>query len=179
MSQKNQKFLIREALEEEYENIGKLTVEVYSNLPNMPSEDEMPKYYSLLRGTRKRAEMLTVKIFVAVGSQNELLGCVTFVGDMKYYASGGRAPSIKDSSGFRLLAVGPNARGLGVGRALTEYCISKAQELGSSQMVMHTTKSMQVAWAMYERMGFKPMPEIDFQQASLSVYGFCLSLGSR
>ena len=74
------------------------------------------------------------------------------------------------------MAVGPNARGLGVGRALTEYCILQAQELGSSQMVMHTTKSMQVAWGMYERMGFEPMPEIDFKQASLSVYGFSLKL---
>lgn len=176
MNQQNRKFQIREASEEEYEAIGKLTVEVYSNLPNMPSEGEMPKYYSLLRGTSERAQMSTVKIFVAVDSQDELLGSVTFVGDMQYYASGGKAPSIKNSSGFRLLAVGPAARGLGVGRALTEFCILKAQQLGSSQMVMHTTKSMQVAWGMYERMGFKPMPEIDFQQASLSVYGFSMKL---
>lgn len=176
MKQKTEQFIIREASRNEFDAIGKMTVEVYSNLPDIPSEEEMPKYYALLRNTLDRAEMPTVKIFVAVDHENAILGSVTFVGDMRHYASGGKATSIVDSSGFRLLAVGANTQGMGVGKALTEYCIDQARALGSKQLLMHTTKSMQVAWGMYERMGFTPMPEIDFQQASLSVYGFCLPL---
>ena len=76
----------------------------------MPSEIEMPEYYALLRGTFDRAAMPTVRIFVAVNLKDEVLGSVTFVGDMQNYASGGKATSIKNSSGFRLLAVSSKAR---------------------------------------------------------------------
>ena len=176
MNKVSDKFIIREAKPSEYLNLGDLTVDVYAKLPDMPGPDKMPAYYELLKDVKGRAESPTVKIYVAVDQDQKILGGVTFIGDMQYYASGGSATSVKNSSGFRLLAVGPRARGLGVGKALTQYCVERARELGGQQVVMHTTKSMQVAWGMYERMGFQRMPEIDFKQGELQVFGFSLPL---
>jgi hypothetical protein len=44
--------------------------------------------------------------------------------------------------------------------------------------VLHTTKAMQIAWAMYKALGFVRFPKIDFQQGNLAVFGFQLSLPS-
>jgi ribosomal protein S18 acetylase RimI-like enzyme len=63
---------------------------------------------------------------------------------------------------FRLLAVHPDARGRGVGRRLTEECLGRARTRGSVAVGLHTTVLMDVARAMYERMGFVRAPEHDF-----------------
>lgn len=43
-------------------------------------------------------------------------------------------------------------------------------------MVIHTTKSMQLAWGMYERLGFKRALDLDFIQGELPVFGFRLKI---
>ena len=71
------------------------------------------------------------------------------------------------------------ARGKGVGKALTQFCIERARKLGKARIVLHTTLMMQTAWAMYERLGFARFPEIDFRQGNLEVFGFQLALARR
>ena len=44
------------------------------------------------------------------------------------------------------------------------------------QVVIHTTKSMQVAWIIYEKLGFKRSEDLDFMQGTLAVFGFRLLL---
>jgi ribosomal protein S18 acetylase RimI-like enzyme len=76
-----------------------------------------------------------------------------------------------------LLAVHPNARGLGIGKALTEECLSRARELGATTMGLHTTAVMDVARAMYQRMGFTRFPENDFHitdDFTVMAYGLAL-----
>lgn len=63
---------------------------------------------------------------------------------------------------LRLLAVAPEARGLGLGRMLVEECIRRARRMGAAELGLHTSRSMPVAVAMYERMGFVRAPEYDF-----------------
>jgi len=169
---KASKLVIRETFLSEYDALGNLTIDVYSQLPDMPSKEAMPDYYGLLKNVEARANTPTVKIFSAYDEQNHILGGVTFIGDMAYYGSGGSAITLKKSAGFRLLVVAPSAQGMGVGRALTEFCIEQAKVLAVEYLVMHTTKSMAVAWNMYQKMGFEPFSEIDFDQSGLAVYGF-------
>ncbi|MCW5635604.1 MAG: GNAT family N-acetyltransferase [Rubrivivax sp.] len=80
------------------------------------------------------------------------------------------------TSGIRLLGVEPAQRGGGVGKALTLACIELARTAGHEQVVLHTTQPMQVAWAMYERLGFVRRPALDFSQQGLPVFGFGLAL---
>jgi ribosomal protein S18 acetylase RimI-like enzyme len=163
---------IREAKPEEYAAIGQLTVQVYQQLPGMPGTDAMPDYYKMLANVAGRLIDPSVKVIVASTLDSNVLGTVTYYGNMEYYGSGGSAPKEKQASGIRLLAVDMQARGQGLGRKLTEYCIHLAQQSDQQQVILHTTKAMLQAWELYERMGFKPSPDLDFLQGPLPVFGF-------
>ncbi len=43
-------------------------------------------------------------------------------------------------------------------------------------MILHTTPAMQVAWRLYESLGFVRSDGLDFSQQSLPVFGFRLQL---
>jgi len=64
---------------------------------------------------------------------------------------------------LRILAVAPDARGSGVGRALVEACIRRARESGATELGLHTSESMRIAADLYRRMGFVRAPEADFR----------------
>jgi GNAT superfamily N-acetyltransferase len=169
-------FVIRQARADEYAALGKLLVAAYAALPGMPSPQEQPNYYAMLDNVAARAAKPALRVFVATGPAGVLLGSVDFIDDMAQYGSGGTAATVTNAVGIRLLAVGDAARGKGVGKALTQYCIERARELGKARIVLHTTLIMQTAWTMYERLGFVRFPEIDFRQGNLEVFGFQLSL---
>ncbi len=173
---KEKKVTIRNAKPSEFQEIGRLMVEVYSNLEGFPNADEQPSYYSTLLNVGEFTKNPNTELLVAVSQQDQLLGAVLYFDDMQYYGSGGIAPTEKNASGFRLLAVDGVARGMGVGKALSTMCIEKAKAFGNRQLIIHTTDYMKVAWKMYKYLGFKPSQDLDFQQGNLQVYGFRLNL---
>ena len=174
----SQHYHIREAKPDEHLDIGQLMVHVYSQLPGFPSPHEQPAYYQLLANIGALTEKPMTKLLVAVSSTGKIGGAVIYFGDMQYYGAGGIAASEKNAAGFRLLAVNPETRGHGVGKKLTQTCISLAIEEQQHQVIIHSTKAMKIAWRMYERMGFKRAEELDFKQDKLQVYGFRLLLRS-
>ncbi len=169
---------IRQALPEEYSAIGRLLISTYAALPGMPSATDQPDYYAMLADVATRAAKPTLKILVAVDQAGKLLGSIDYIGDVAYYGSGGSASTIANAAGVRLLAVHDSARGKGVGTALTRFCIDRAKAARNARLLLHTTRVMQVAWSMYEGLGFVRFPQIDFRQGSLEVFGFCLALSS-
>jgi GNAT superfamily N-acetyltransferase len=64
---------------------------------------------------------------------------------------------------FRLLAVHPSARRLGVGRLLVQECVRRARRCGASFLGLHTAFFMVAAVRIYEAMGFVRTPEHDFE----------------
>ncbi|WP_066331466.1 GNAT family N-acetyltransferase [Azohydromonas lata] len=56
---------------------------------------------------------------------------------------------------MRMLVVAPGARGRGIGRALARACLQRAERDGATEFALHTSKIMDVALPMYERMGFQ------------------------
>jgi GNAT superfamily N-acetyltransferase len=169
-------YIIRKARLEEFSAIGKLMVQVYSQLDGFPKEQEQPNYYKMLADIGSLTAKPHVELLVAVTPDNELAGAVVYFGDMQYYGSGGTATQEKNAAGFRLLAVSPAFRGKGIGKLLTQACINKASEAKLGQMIIHTTMAMQTAWGMYEAIGFKRSEDLDFLQGDLPVYGFRLKL---
>ena len=167
-------YTVRNAKPEEFAEIGRLMVLVYSQLNGFPSPEEQPTYYEKLANIGALTQNPETKLLVAVSSEGKIGGGVVYFGDMKYYGSGGTAPQEKNSSGFRLLAVDPATRGKGIGKLLTSACIDKAREKGHPKVVIHTTMAMQVAWKMYEDFGFKRAEDLDFMQEELPVFGFRL-----
>jgi GNAT superfamily N-acetyltransferase len=168
-------FLVREAGPEEFDRLGRLMVTVYAGLEGFPGPGEQPKYYELLTNIGLMAGKPGAKLLVAV-ADGKLLGGVVHFSDMAQYGSGGTATQERDAAGFRLLAVSPEARGLGVGRALVLHCLELARAEGKAQVIIHSTAAMKVAWGMYERLGFQRSPDLDFLQGELPVFGFRLAL---
>lgn len=168
--------VIRNAKPSEFSAIGKLMVEVYSQLEGFPKEEEQPDYYKLLHNIGEFTSNPGTELLVVVEPEGKIIGAVVFFSDMQYYGSGGTATKEKNAAGFRLLAVDPLTRGQGIGKLLTNECIRKAKEKKLSQVIIHTTKTMQPAWKMYERIGFKRSEDLDFLQGELPVFGFRLLL---
>ncbi len=169
-------YIIREAKSKEFHEIGKLLVRVYAQLPDFPNEIDQPDYYKTLANVGDFTQSPGVKLLVASTAKNKIGGAVLYFGNMKYYGSGGSAPKQKNTAGFRLLAVDHDARGHGLGKRLSERCIEIARKENQGQMIIHTTGAMQLAWRMYERMGFKRSEDLDFMQGELKVFGFRLKL---
>ena len=63
---------------------------------------------------------------------------------------------------LRLLAVAPEARGLGVGATLLEECVRRARHAGATVLGLHSSRSMGTAIGMYLRRGFVRDPAHDF-----------------
>ncbi|TYP70421.1 GNAT family N-acetyltransferase [Aquimarina intermedia] len=169
-------YTIREANPNEYNTIGDLLVMVYDQLEGFPSVTEQPQYYSMLRNIGELTHKPGVTLLTAVSQDDKIAGAVIYFRNMADYGSGGTAAHEKNAAGFRLLAVHPSHRGYGLGKLLTQACIDKAKKQGHNTLVIHSTKAMQLAWAMYERMGFLRANDLDFLQEELPVYGFRLHL---
>lgn len=172
----NQEHTIRNAKANEFEEIGKLMVLVYSQLEGFPKESEQPNYYKMLANIGDLTTNPDTELLVAVTSDDKIVGGVVYFGDMQYYGSGGIATKEKNTSGFRLLAVNPMNREQGIGKLLMKDCIEKAKEKKQQQLIIHSTMAMQTAWKMYERLGFKRSKDLDFMQGELPVFGFRLLL---
>ena len=171
-----QKYRVRNARDVEFEDIAQLMVQVYSELDGFPKASEQPGYYHMLANIGALTHNPETELLVAVSAENKIMGAVVYVGDMKYYGSGGSAPQEEKAAGFRLLAVDPMTRGQGIGKTLALECIRKARQNNQTQLIIHSTKHMQIAWAMYIHLGFERSEDLDFMQDELPVFGFRLLL---
>src|SRR5215472_2602337 len=172
-------YSIAVARPDQYTAIGELLVQTYSALPGMPRVIDQPEYYARLRDVEARASNAAITVYVALSAAGDLMGSVDFIHSMEQYGSGGRATTVADAAGIRLLAVADAYRGSGVGKRLTGVCIERAATVGKSQVILHTTRAMGTAWTMYERLGFVRSEDLDFMQRDLEVYGFRLRLAQR
>jgi len=170
----NQLLKIRTEKPEEFETIGKLMVKVYSKLEGFPNPEEQPAYYKMLLNVGDLTLKDHTELLVAITDETKVAGAVVYFSDLKQYGSGGIVTTVKNASGFRLLAVDPEERGKGIGKQLSIACINRAKKHQHKQLLIHSTASMKIAWGMYERLGFKRYQEIDFDQNSLPVFGFKL-----
>lgn len=109
--------------------------------------DDWPAFSRNLANTASLAEHGE---FILAEAGGELVGMVVYVGPGK------PKPAFFDPAWpiMRVLAVSPSVRGQGVGRLLVQACIDRALRDKAEVFALHTTPIMQVALAMYERLGF-------------------------
>ncbi|WP_405060577.1 GNAT family N-acetyltransferase [Kribbella sp. NBC_01505] len=156
---------IRQALPEEYDEVGELTVAAYSHDGFVRGE-----YAMTLRAAADRAAK--AELWVAADATG-LLGTVTYCPPGSVYREIGR----DDEGEFRMLGVAGRARGLGIGTTLTEHCIERTRELGLPRIVLSSAVYMQTAHRIYERLGFTRLPERDWSPIpGLDLYAFALEL---
>jgi ribosomal protein S18 acetylase RimI-like enzyme len=151
---------IRLALPDEYDAVGHLLVRGYAAISGMPVNEGLIAELTDVRG---RSEDCVVLVAL---EGDTVVGTVTYVPSSTAAASEFDDP---DGAGIRMLAVDPESRRSGLGRALTEECLRHARAAGRTTVYLHTTRWMKGAQRMYESMGFRrdttldwtPEPEVD------------------
>lgn len=137
------------------DRLGDLIVAAYLNLPGGYRE---PEYEAELRDVRSRAAASCVLAAIAQPG-DDVLGGVTYVtGPADPFAE----LLVDGDAGMRMLAVAPGQQGRGIGRALVTACLDRARAEGRRRLVLHTTPWMTRAHALYEGLGFRRTPELDW-----------------
>jgi ribosomal protein S18 acetylase RimI-like enzyme len=78
---------------------------------------------------------------------------------------------------IRALAVVPEARGAGLGRALLAAAIDRAAAIGIRRLVLLTQPDMRAAHHLYEEAGFTRLPERDWSpEPGLTLLAYALAL---
>jgi ribosomal protein S18 acetylase RimI-like enzyme len=147
-------FTIRDVRPAEFPALAEITVRAYADLLS-PSDTA---YLEELRDVAGRAA--AVPVLVAVDGDGNVLGGVAYVPGPGTPLSEAER---EGEAGIRMLAVDPAATGRGVGRALTEACITRARADGRTGMTLYTLPTMQVAHRLYESLGFRRDPERDWE----------------
>ena len=151
--------LIREMTLEEADTVGARLVEWNEeHLSRFPAEVAGPYRTELADVTSRlgTADLLVAEL------DGALVGTVTLVRD----AADDSHPWPPGGAVLRLLAVDPAARGQGLGAALTRECIERARSRGAKYLGLHTAPLMAAARGLYERLGFRRVPEHDFEPAA-------------
>ena len=157
---------IRTAREDEFDTIASLIVDAYAEYAARMSPDAWSTFANEIANVRGRsgdAELLVAEL------DGRVVGSVTMF-------SGWRGAQ-EGTAGVRLLAVLPESRGSGVGRALMEACIERARANGKSRLILTTTQEMGVLRDLTERMGFEREPALDHEPApGVRYQGYALRL---
>jgi ribosomal protein S18 acetylase RimI-like enzyme len=141
---------IRSAAPPEFPAVAELCVAAYA-----PFVADDHDYVEVLRDAAARAAQAELLVAAANG---DLLGTVTFVPD------GGALGEIAapHEAEFRMLAVDPAAQGRGVGTALMRHVLDASRRAGKADVVCSSLAEMRAAHRVYERLGFRRVPERDW-----------------
>jgi len=146
---------IRPAREEDLPAVGELTFEAYQANGYLEGRED-GAYAGKLKDARPRQQ--EAELLVAVDEAGALLGTVTIA----HPGTAWREIGQDDELEFRMLAVSPAARGRGIGEALTRRVLDEATEQGFRAVVLSSSKSMHAAHRLYERLGFRRTPDLDW-----------------
>jgi ribosomal protein S18 acetylase RimI-like enzyme len=147
--------VVRPAHTSELGAVGDLTVDAYA-VDGLVREQD--RYADTLRDAVTRAREAEVYVACLPERPGTIVGTVSFCpqgSPWSQLAQPGEAE-------LRMLAVAPQARGRGVGEALVGVCVERAHELGYTALVLSTLPVQRAAHRLYERLGFRRTPDLDW-----------------
>ena len=156
---------IRPVRPDEHTELADLTVAAYRHGGHTTDgyEDELRDVPGRVAGA---------EVIVAIDDDGRIVGGVTFVPDN---ASPYAEFDSEHAAGIRMLAVHPDAQGQGVAESMVAECLDRAKALGRHEVILHSTTKMVVAHRLYERLGFRRDPNLDWWPASsVELLGFRL-----
>jgi GNAT superfamily N-acetyltransferase len=127
------------------ENLNRIAVAAFDQF-----RDHYGDWPAMLAGLSKTSDLSASGEIIIAELQDKLAGAGAYFGPNSQKAAffDQRWPII------RMLVVDPAFRGKGIGRALSDACIARAERDGSPIIALHTSPIMSVALPMYLRMGF-------------------------
>ncbi len=161
-------FSVRLATEDDLDAVGEITVEAYRGEGLLEAD---AGYVDELADAARRAR--EAEVWVAVQDTGDVVGSVTFCRPGTPFAELAR----ENEGEFRMLSVARSARRRGVAEALVLRCVDRSRELGYGALVMCSMREMATAHRLYERLGFRRLPERDWcPVAGIDLLGFTLPL---
>lgn len=149
--------LIREAKRDEIHLLKEQRLAAYQAF----QEELSPKNWGQLKSNLAANNLQSgVEVFVAeIGW--EIVGSVMlFPANSRSYADDKATTKFPE---IRLLAVTPEYRSRGVGKALVEHCIDLSKIRKQKSIGLYTGCFMQHAIELYEKMGFQRITSLDFK----------------
>jgi ribosomal protein S18 acetylase RimI-like enzyme len=159
---------IRAAKPDELSEIGAIRVAAYRADGFLSAESE---YEVTLRGLGDDG---AGHVLVAVAGDGKLVGTIML---QTWPDAGGQLATGPGEAEIRALAVLPEARGSGLGRALLAALMERAEREQVRHLLLFTQPDMVVAHRLYERAGFVRLPERDWSPrpgVGLLAYGLTL-----
>jgi len=118
--------------------------------------ETLGSYADTLADVERRIREAVVLVAVEDGA---IVGTVTYVGA----ASSALAEHVRDGeAAIRMLAVTPDAKRRGIGRALSLACIERARTDGKHAVMLHADEVMTASQSLYVSLGFIRDPSRDF-----------------
>ena len=151
------KFEIRTAKPEEFDEAAKVMLEAYEEYSSVLSPEEWESYAARILDVFSR-EMESDLIIAKKGEV--IVGAVTF-----FPISENRTLVVwpPDWTGVRLIAVASQNRREGLGKMLVAECIKRSREQGAVADGLHSNKLMEAAVEMYRNIGFVRIEEFDIK----------------
>jgi ribosomal protein S18 acetylase RimI-like enzyme len=146
--------VIRQAEAEELPEVENLVKAAYREFQPLMPETAWQRWMDNIGETLHDAG----GIVLVAEQAGRIEGAVTFYPDAAQ-AHQGHWPA--GAGAIRLLAVRPGRRGRGYGLRLTEACLRRARELRVGTIFLYTGTFMTAAQHLYEKLGFKRVPEFD------------------
>jgi ribosomal protein S18 acetylase RimI-like enzyme len=160
--------LIRDAKPGEFGELGEIRVAAYVADGHLSAGSG---YEPTLRGLGTDG---AGHVLVAVDGGGTLVGTVT----LQLWPQVGQLVTNPDDAEIRALAVLPQARGAGVGRALLVAVMVRAAREQVKHLLLFTQTGMKAARRLYEQAGFTRLPERDWEPepgVQLLAYGLLLN----
>ena len=156
---------VRPVHPQEYDVVAELTSRTY--LADGWADEH---YAPVLRDVAARAAEATVLVALVAG---RAVGAVTVA------TRGGRYAELAGPGEevVRMLVTAPAQRGHGTGTALLQACLAAALADGCHRVLLSTQPGMAAAHRLYRRLGFVPVPELDWSpQPGLDLQVHALDL---
>jgi ribosomal protein S18 acetylase RimI-like enzyme len=171
------KFVIRDATVAEFDQASAVMLAAYQEYKPavLPPEwaDVWQAYWREIGAVHTRADEAQL---IVAAVDDRIVAAVTF------YPEGSRSKVAHWPTGWaviRLLAVLPERRRQGIGRALIEECVRRARRQRARAIGLHTDSRMPAAQRLYSQLEFRRAPQLDYQPvpaAEITVMGWTLDL---
>ncbi len=161
--------IVREAHPEELEAIGGLYERSWAEFAEAVGQDTWRRMRANFSKLAERAAYSEILVAERGGA---IAGAVTYTGpDTRPVEPLGPLRLIPRHWAYvGILAVAPEHRGLGLGRALTASCVERARRDGAPAIGLGTRSPMAAAQRLYDRMGFRRRRDLEEGQAEYLVY---------